>query len=71
MIGHRFEHGMYIREAGHESPRVTVLYVHGLGESGLCFEGLLGDPRLRRWRHLAPDLPGYGKSFLEEAAPES
>jgi len=36
--------------------------VHGLGESGLCFEDLLNSPRLRSWDQLAIDLPGYGKS---------
>ena len=40
----------------------TILYVHGLGESGLCFERLMADERLAGWAHLAVDLEGYGKS---------
>lgn len=40
----------------------TILYIHGLGESALCFERLMADPRLARWEHLAIDLEGYGKS---------
>ncbi len=40
----------------------TILYVHGLGESALCFERLMADQRLARWHHLAVDLEGYGKS---------
>ncbi len=40
----------------------TILYIHGLGESGLCFEQLMADERLAHWRHLAVDLEGYGKS---------
>ncbi len=39
-----------------------MIFVHGLGESGLCFEALLNHPGLRDWQLLAPDLPGYGKS---------
>lgn len=40
----------------------TLLWVHGLGESGLCFEDLLHSSRLQDWDRLALDLPGYGKS---------
>ena len=65
-IRHRFEHGLFVREllAGNDDGQAsgTVVYVHGLGESGLCFERLVADGRLARWRHLVPDLPGYGKS---------
>jgi len=56
------EFGMYLRQAGPEEPVATFLYLHGLGESALGFEALLDDPRLGHCRHLAPDLPGYGKS---------
>lgn len=45
-----------------EDARGTLLYIHGLGESGLCFEDSMADPRLSAWDHLQPDLPGYGKS---------
>lgn len=40
----------------------TLLWVHGLGESGLCFEGMLDHPRLQAWEQYALDLPGYGRS---------
>ena len=40
----------------------TLLYIHGLGESALCFERLMADPRLTGWHQLAVDLEGYGKS---------
>lgn len=67
---HDFTHGMYLRErpAAEGGPRgeaaARLVLIHGLGESGLCFEGLLaaGDPRLAGWHLLAPDMPGYGKS---------
>ena len=69
MIQHQIEDGMFLRSrtaAGASgvsgSARGSILYIHGLGESGLCFEGLIRDPRLTAWHHLVPDLPGYGRS---------
>jgi pimeloyl-ACP methyl ester carboxylesterase len=62
MIRHRLENGMHVRQIKVQDPEGTILYIHGLGESGLCFEKLMADPQLRGWSHLAPDLPGYGKS---------
>jgi pimeloyl-ACP methyl ester carboxylesterase len=40
----------------------TVLWLHGLGESGRCFEAIVGHPALARLGALIPDLPGYGAS---------
>ena len=57
-----FEHEMFIRGRDANNRRGTLLYIHGLGESGLCFEHLLGHPGLNQWRQLVPDLPGYGRS---------
>ncbi len=62
---HRVEAGMFVREAAAVGPapsRGALLLLHGLGESGLCFEGLAARPELDAWRLLAPDLPGYGRS---------
>lgn len=42
--------------------RATLLFVHGLGESGLCFEGLFRDRRFEALDRIALDLPGYGAS---------
>jgi len=70
------EHGMYIRErrlssasgrilparSGGRSATGTLLFIHGLGESGLCFEHLLEHSALSDWNMLMPDLPGYGCS---------
>lgn len=70
MIRHSFERGMVLRERPADPARGTLLFVHGLGESGLCFEGLLGASALARWHLLAPDLPGYGRSPWPAAAPE-
>jgi pimeloyl-ACP methyl ester carboxylesterase len=60
MATHRFEHGLYVQEGGRGQR--AIVYLHGLGESGLCFEPLLHEPMLAGWRHLAIDLPGYGKT---------
>src|SRR5258706_725558 len=55
------EHDLFVRTRG---PRgaPAVVYVHGLGESGLCFERLAQHPALAHLRHVVPDLPGYGRS---------
>ncbi len=56
------EHGWFVRQTRPAAAAATLLYVHGLGESGLCFEGLLDDPALAELRQVVPDLPGYGRS---------
>lgn len=66
-IAHGFESGLFVRrltggDGTKEGSRGTVFYVHGLGESALCFERLMADTRLAAWNHVAPDLAGYGKS---------
>lgn len=62
MIEHAISRGLYLRRSGPDRAPLTLFYVHGLGESGLGFEGLLGAAPLLRHRQLALDLPGYGKS---------
>lgn len=59
---HCHEHGMFVRDCEPVGRRGTVVCIHGLGESGLCFEHLVRYPGLREWRLLIPDLPGYGRS---------
>ncbi len=61
-IAHAVERGLFLRRLSAEEPLGTVVYIHGLGESALCFERLMADQRLGRWSHLAVDLAGYGKS---------
>ncbi len=56
------ESGMFVRELGPARANLTLLWVHGLGESGLCFERIAAHPGLRACRQLIPDLPGYGRS---------
>lgn len=50
---------MVLRSVGHGAP---VLWVHGLGESGLCFEEVVQRPELGGFEHWLVDLPGYGRS---------
>ncbi|MBD3222798.1 alpha/beta fold hydrolase [bacterium] len=59
---HGLHHGIFVREAGRDRGARTVLWIHGLGESGLCFEPVIDHPRLAGWRHVVPDLPGYGRT---------
>lgn len=45
----------------------TILFIHGLGESGLCVESLTqymgSHATLSKWNLFVPDLPGYGRSL--------
>jgi pimeloyl-ACP methyl ester carboxylesterase len=47
-----------------------IVYLHGLGEAGGCFESLIGEPVLAAFTHVVPDLPGYGRSAWPQR-PES
>ncbi len=61
-IQRTFEQGLHERRLSCREGGGTIFYIHGLGESALCFERLMADPRLARWNHVAVDLLGYGKS---------
>ena len=47
----------------------AIVYIHGLGESGLCFDELAAEPTLAGFRHVIVDLPGYGRSPWPAVAP--
>jgi pimeloyl-ACP methyl ester carboxylesterase len=68
LVQHRFENGMFLRERIPQTSLGSILFVHGLGESGLCFEDLLERPELAGHHLLVPDLPGYGRSPWCEVA---
>ena len=53
---------MFVRKLNTNAQRGTLLYIHGLGESRLCFEHLPKTPELSGYSHLLVDLPGYGRS---------
>jgi len=50
---------MVVRRWGEGRP---IVYLHGLGEAGACFAGLIAEPALAGFTHVVPDLPGYGRS---------
>jgi len=58
-----FEDGMFVRCKGNQDSQETLLFIHGLGESGLCFEKLVQRTELSPYHILLPDLPGYGRSL--------
>jgi pimeloyl-ACP methyl ester carboxylesterase len=57
---------MYYRHNGFDPSRPTVLFIHGIGESGLCFLEAFHDPRLDSYNIIIPDLIGFGKSSAAE-----
>lgn len=61
-VRHQFLHGHYARTTAPVAAAGSLLFVHGLGESGLCFEHLLPREELACRRLLVPDLVGYGRT---------
>lgn len=45
-----------------EGAGTPLLWIHGLGEAGSCFDSIIRQPRLAGRPHLLPDLPGYGET---------
>jgi len=54
------EHEMVGRRFVGDGP--TMVWIHGLGESGACFEGIVATAPLADRPVVVPDLPGYGRS---------
>ncbi|MBN1879080.1 alpha/beta hydrolase [bacterium] len=67
MIEQLYSGQLFFRRISVPNPCGSLVFIHGLGESGLCFEqtmaSISNDPLLSGWNQLAPDLPGYGKSL--------
>jgi len=55
---------IFVRHNDFESSRHTVLFIHGLGESGLCFEEVFSTDWISNFNIIIPDLPGYGRSSI-------
>jgi pimeloyl-ACP methyl ester carboxylesterase len=53
---------VYLRHSSIARGRTTILFVHGLGESGLCFQEVFQAPLFADYNLLVPDLVGYGRS---------
>ena len=59
----RFNEGVfYFRHNLIESEKPTLMFIHGLGDSGLSFERVFNDHRFSDFNLLVPDLLGYGRS---------
>lgn len=57
---------MYYRHNGIDLVRPTILFLHGIGESGLCFLEAFHDSKLTEFNLIVPDLIGFGKSSRAE-----
>ena len=57
---------MYFRHNGIDPARPTILFVHGIGEPGLCFLEVFHDSRFDDFNIVVPDLTGFGKSSRAE-----
>ena len=53
---------LYYRHTDLDASRPTVLFIHGLGESGLCFLEAFASEALAVFNIIVPDLPGFGRS---------
>ncbi len=53
---------IFLRYNGFIKGRKTLLFVHGLGESGLCFQEVFEDGKFDEFNLLVPDLVGFGRS---------
>lgn len=53
---------IYLRHSHIKPDSPTLLFIHGLGDSGLAFEEVFKREQFRNFNILIPDLPGYGRS---------
>lgn len=56
------EEKIFLRHNEINSQRKTLLFVHGLGASGMSYREVFQDQRFHEFNLLVPDLVGYGKS---------
>ncbi len=53
---------LYYRYNDIKPNRQSILFVHGLGDSGLSFEDVFRDKRFSKYNLIVPDHIGYGRS---------
>jgi pimeloyl-ACP methyl ester carboxylesterase len=53
---------LFVRHSELRRPQPILLFVHDLGESGLCFKEAFESNELNKWGLLVPDMMGYGRS---------
>jgi len=63
MIRQTVQNSHFLSIYSSDTPCGSIIYIHGLGESGLCFGKLIENKRLSDWNHIVPDLSGYGRSI--------
>jgi len=58
---------LHVRQSAIGEGAPAVLFIHGLGESGLCFREAFEMPSMAGFNLIVPDLPGYGRSrFMKQ-----
>lgn len=63
MVIHSTFNGLFTRQSEGARKGPAILFVHGLGESGLCFESLIRSEIFDPFQLVVPDLYGYGRSL--------
>jgi len=53
---------LFVRLREVHTSQPVVLFIHGLGESGLCFKEAFESAHVKEYGLVVPDLPGYGRS---------
>jgi len=53
---------LFVRHRDLQRSRPVLLFIHGLGESGLCFKEAFESAFMKGFRIVAPDMMGYGRS---------
>jgi pimeloyl-ACP methyl ester carboxylesterase len=54
--------GVFVRQNGHDPARGTLLFLHGLGDSGRAFDEAFAADGLDAFNLIVPDMPGHGES---------
>lgn len=52
----------FVQHTGLDQGQPALLFIHGLGESGLCFKEAFDFPELKKFSLIVPDMLGYGRS---------
>jgi len=55
---------MFVRHNNFDNSKPTILFIHGLGESSLCFLEAFESNLDNKFNIIAPDQLGYGRSTL-------
>jgi len=53
---------LFVRHSELNRPRPVLLFLHGLGESGMCFNEAFASGDMHEYNLVVPDLIGYGRS---------